>query len=104
MITFLSLYQLCSIYFDQFKIVNQTQEHFITLNHHCDHHASKNNPRVVRAGSYPPVFGAHDQQAALSEGAEGDALAALTVDRFGLLFKHRVQVLKKQTKKLQVRS
>lgn len=47
-----------------------------------------------KASSYPPVLGADNQQAALSEGTEGNTLTALTVDRFGLLFKHRIQVLK----------
>ncbi len=50
------------------------------------------------AGSYPPVLGADDQQAALSEGAEGNALTALTVDGFGLFLKHRIQVLNRHSK------
>lgn len=53
------------------------------------------------AGSYPPVLGADDQQAALSEGTEGNTLTALTVDGFGLFFKHRVQVLNTHTHKLE---
>ena len=43
-----------------------------------------------RVLSYPPVLGAGDQQAALGEGAEADALAALTVDGLGFLLKHWV--------------
>lgn len=50
------------------------------------------------AASYPPVLGTNDQQAPLSEGAEGNALTTLTVDRFGFFFKHWVQVLKTHNK------
>lgn len=42
---------------------------------------------------YPPVLGAHDEQRALREGAEGDALAVLAVDGLGLLLKHGGGVL-----------
>lgn len=42
---------------------------------------------------YPPVLGAHDQERALREGAEGNALAVLAVDGFGFLFKHWSGVL-----------
>lgn len=52
-------------------------------------------PEQTRQGSHPPVFGADDQQTALSEAAEGNALTALTVDGFGFLLKDRVQVLNK---------
>lgn len=37
---------------------------------------------------YPPVLGAHDQERALGEGAEGNALAVLAVDGLGFLLKH----------------
>lgn len=49
--------------------------------------------RSLHGSSYPPVFGADNQQAALSEGAEGNALTALAVDWLRLLFKHWVQIL-----------
>lgn len=51
----------------------------------------------LHGSSYPPVFGADNQQAALSEGAEGNALTALAVDWLRLLFKHWVQILHTQT-------
>lgn len=56
--------------------------HFVTAEQCC-----------VHTCSYPPVLGADNQQAALSEGAEGNALAALAVDRFRLLLKHWVRIL-----------
>lgn len=52
---------------------------------------------VNNAGSYPPVLGADNQQAALSKSTERNTLTALTVDGFGLFFKHRVQVLNTHT-------
>lgn len=42
---------------------------------------------------YPPVLGADDEERALHEGAEGNALAVLAVDGLGLLLKHRRGVL-----------
>lgn len=43
--------------------------------------------------AYPPVLGAHDQERALREGAEGNALAVLAVDGLGLLLEHGCGVL-----------
>lgn len=45
------------------------------------------------AETYPPVLGADDQQAALSESAEGNTLTALRVDGLGLFLKDRIQIL-----------
>lgn len=48
------------------------------------------------APPYPPILGAHGQQRALGEGAEGNALAVLAVDGLGFLLKHRGGVLKQR--------
>ncbi len=75
----------------------------------CKHQARMHQlkPTVIcrllggNIASYPPVLGADNQQAALSEGTKGNSLTALTVDGFGLFFKHRIQVLNTDTHKLE---
>lgn len=46
--------------------------------------------------SYPPILGAHHQKRPLCERTERDALAILTVNRFGFFLKYWLSILKRE--------
>lgn len=46
--------------------------------------------------SYPPILGAHNQKRPLCECTKRDALAILTINWFGLLFKYWLSILKRE--------
>jgi len=64
------------------------------------HHDSNTTQTIIsnsQSHTHPPVLRTHHQQRELCERAEGNTLAALTVDRLRLLLKHGVQILLKHT-------